>query len=150
MRQGFNIVPFKVDSEHGMSECQGLAKFSAAGIVLEFEEEFLGLVKAGGVREARIPVTDILDLQFTKGFRGYFRKIVIRFKNLGAIAGLPSKNGRLKMKVARIDHAAAERAVEDMQRILNGPPDAELPPTTVRQLFGDEAETKDLKGTNEL
>ena len=149
MRQGFNIVPFKVDSEHGMSECQGLAKFSPAGIVLEFEEEFLGMVKAGGVREARIPITDVLDLQFTKGFLGYFRKIIIRFKNLGAIAGLPSKNGRLKMKVARADHAAAERAVEEMQRILNGP-DHELPPATVRQLFGDEAETKDLRNTNEL
>ena len=149
MKQGFNIVPFKIDDEHGFSESIGLAKFSAAGIVLEFEKEILGMVKAGGVREARIPLTDILDLQFSKGFLGFFRKIVIRFKNLGAIAGLPSKNGRLKMKVARADHAAAERAVEELQNLLNRT-GTELPPASVRQLFSDEAQTRDLKDTNEL
>jgi hypothetical protein len=145
MKQGFTIVPFKVDDEHGISESAGLAKFSAAGVVLEFEKEFLGLIKAGGVREARIPLSDILDIQFGKGFLGAFGSITIRFKNLSPLEGLQTKKGRLKMKVARADRQAAMESVENMKEFLRGQQQEELPPTTVRQLFGDEADTKELE-----
>lgn len=144
MKQGFSIVPFKVDDEHGLSESAGLAKFSAAGIVLEFEKEFLGMVKSGGVQEARIPITDILDIQFGKGFLGMFGSIIVRFKSLASLNGLHTKKGKLKMKVARADRIAAIAAVDDMNRFISGQRE-ELPPTTVRQLFGDEAETKELE-----
>jgi len=144
MKQGFSIVPFKVDSTHGMSKMVGLAKFSAAGVVLEFEEEFLGLVKSGGVREIRIPLTDILDIQLSKGFYRFFTRINIRFKSLAALGGIPTNKGRLKLKIARADHDDAAQAVETMQRTLSGErPD--LPPATVRELFGDEADTKELE-----
>jgi hypothetical protein len=145
MKQGFSIVPFKIDDEHGISESTGLAKFSAAGVVLEFEKEFLGMIKTGGVREARIPLSDILDIQFGKGFLGAFGSITIRFKNLGPLEGLPTKKGRLKMKVARADREAAIESVENMKGFLNAQRMPDLPPTTVRQLFGDEAETKELE-----
>ena len=98
MNDGFSVVPFKISDEHGLSETIGLAKFSIAGIVLEFEKEFLGIVKAGEVREARIPISDILDIQFGKGFLGAFGSIIVRFKNLSAVAGLPTKSGRLKLR----------------------------------------------------
>ena len=149
MREGFSIVPFNISDENGLSEAVGLAKFSAAGIVLEFEKEFLGMLKAGGVREARIPVGDILNIQFGKGFLGAFGSIIVRFKNLSALEGLPTKKGRLKLKVARADRAAAIEVVESLQRILNGPLH-ELPPPAVGQLFGDDAVTNDISKTNEL
>lgn len=149
MREGFSIVPFKISDEHGLSETVGLAKFSAAGIVLEFEKEFLGMLKAGGVREARIPVGDILDIQFGKGFLGAFGSIVVRFKNLSALEGLPTKKGRLKLKVARADRAAAIEVVESIRTILSGQ-QQELPPPPVGQLYGDEAKTSDISKTNEL
>jgi hypothetical protein len=149
MKQGFSIVAFKVDTSHGMSKMLGLAKFSAAGIVLEFEEEFLGLVKSGNVREVRIPITDILDIQFGKGFLGLFGSIIVRFKNLASLNGLYTKKGRLKMKVARADRNDAEQVVEVMRRTLNSE-GQELPSATVRQLFGDEADTQELADTNEL
>jgi hypothetical protein len=145
MRQGFSIIPFKIADEHGISETVGLAKFSAAGIVLEFEKEFLGLVKAGGVREARIPIGDILEIQFGKGFLGLFGSIIVRFKNLSVVAGLHTKKGRLKLKVARSDRGAAIEVVENMQKTLNDSQE-ELPTATMRQLFEDdtEDETKPL------
>lgn len=144
MRQGFTIVPFKVDDEHGISESVGLAKFSAAGIVLEFEKEYLGLVKPGGVREARIPLVEILDIEFGKGFLGAFGSISVRFRSLGLLEGLPTKKGKLKLKVARADRQAAIDSVEIMkQHLANLHEDP--PPASVRQLFGDEAETKRLE-----
>ena len=149
MRPAFDIVPFKIKDEHGISELVGLAKFSAAGIVLEFEREFLGLVKVGGVREVRIPIGDILDIQFGKGFLGVFGSIIVRFKNLSVLAGLPTKKGLLKLKVARSDRAAAFEVVENMQKTLNGPQE-EPTPATVGELFGDGAKTKDLSKTTEL
>ena len=145
MKQGFTIVPFKIDDEHGISEYMGLAKFSSAGIVLEFEKEVLGMVKTGGVREARIPLNDILDVEFAKGFLGAFGSIRVQFKNLGTLEGLPTKAGRLKIKVARANRAAAIESVENIKRYLAAQYEQELPPTTVRQLFGDEAETKKLE-----
>ena len=149
MREGFSIVPFKINDEHGLSKAVGLAKFSAAGIVLEFEKEFLGMVKAGGVREARIPVGDILEIRFGKGFLGLFGSIIVRFKNLSAMEGLPTNKGRLKLKVARADRAAAIEVVENLQRTLDGPPQ-ELAAPPVCQLYGDEAKTSDISKTSEL
>ncbi len=149
MKPGFSIVPFKISDEHGFSEAVGLAKFSSAGIVLEFEKEILGMMKAGGVREVRIPVGDILDIQFGKGFLGLFGSIIIRFKNLSAMEGLSTKKGRLKLKVARSDRATAMEAVESTQKVLGGQ-QHNLPSPTVGQLFGDEAKTSDISKTNEL
>ncbi len=144
MKPGFSIVPFKADKIDGISEIVGLAKFSAAGIVLEFEEEYMGLMKTGGIKEARMPLGDILDIQFKKGIWGFFAKIVIRFKNLGALEGLPTNKGRLILKIARADSITAVEIVENMQHTLSGK-HQESPPPSVRHLFGDEADTKDLE-----
>jgi hypothetical protein len=35
--QGFTTIPFKTESEHGLTKVNGVAKFSSAGVVLEFE-----------------------------------------------------------------------------------------------------------------
>ena len=42
MQYSFTSVPFKTDS--GMSQINGVAKFSSAGVVLEFESKLFGLI----------------------------------------------------------------------------------------------------------
>ncbi len=61
----FTSVPFKTES--GLSSVNGVAKFSSAGIVLEFESKLFGILP-GGVKEVRLPVAEILDVKFKKGF----------------------------------------------------------------------------------
>jgi hypothetical protein len=61
----FTSVPFKTES--GFSTVNGVAKFSSAGVVLEFESKLFGILP-GGVKEARLPLTEILDVKFRKGF----------------------------------------------------------------------------------
>jgi hypothetical protein len=79
MNQGFTSVPFKAES--GLSSVNGIAKFSAAGIVLEFESKLLGLI-ASGVKEYKLPVAEILDVKFRKGFMKRGAKIEVRTRHL--------------------------------------------------------------------
>ena len=64
--QTFTSVPFKTESEHGLTQVNGVAKFSSAGVVLEFESKLFGLI-GGGVKEVRLPKDEILDVKFKKG-----------------------------------------------------------------------------------
>ena len=49
----FISVPFKTETSHGIAQVNGVAKFSPAGIVLEFEKKILGLISEG-IKEARL------------------------------------------------------------------------------------------------
>ncbi len=53
LMQNFTSIPFKAEKYHGLAEVNGFAKFSSAGIVLEFESKALGLVSLG-VEEGRL------------------------------------------------------------------------------------------------
>ena len=66
MASRYKGVPFKADTSNGLSEANGIAKFSEAGIVIEFESKFLGFI-GGSVHEVRLSLDDILDIQFKKG-----------------------------------------------------------------------------------
>jgi hypothetical protein len=142
--QTFTSVPFK--SETGLSQTNGLAKFSAAGIILEFESKFLGFVSKG-VREVRLPLDELLDVKFRKGIMKRGAKIEIRLKSMTKLRELPNQEGKIVLKitaedweiardaVARLDKDSAERA-------------AALPPThtPVSVLFDEtEEDTKELK-----
>ena len=58
--QGFTTIPFKTESEHGLTQVNGVAKFSSAGVVLEFEAKLFGLI-GDGVKEVRLPIGEIPD-----------------------------------------------------------------------------------------
>ena len=143
---GFTSIPFKSESEHGLTSVNGVAKFSAAGIVLEFESKLFGLI-GGGVKEVRLPKDEILDLKFRKGFFKHLAKIEIRMTNFAILAELPTKNGKLTLKLVRADFERGQSAVEQLQKDIAAY-EAGLPParTPVAQLFADESEdeTKDL------
>ena len=143
----FITVPFKAES--GLSQFDGMGKFSPAGIVLEFESKFLGFIKSG-VQENRIALDEILDVKFRKGLFKMGAKIEIRLKNFAKLAELPSNDGKLTLKIKREDFELAKEAVERLQKVMIEH-QANLPPahTPISVLFDEsEAETKELGESN--
>ena len=111
---GFTTVPFKTESEHGLTSVNGVAKFSPAGVVLEFEAKLFGLI-GGGVQEVRLPKDEILDLKFRKGLFKRLAKIEIRMKTFGRMADLPMKNGKLTLKPFHDDFDRAQLASKGLK-----------------------------------
>ena len=142
--QNFTSVPFKTES--GLSSVNGVAKFSSAGVVLEFESKLFGVI-GGGVREVRLPLAEVLDIKFRKGFMRRGARIELRTKSFAKLSELPSKEGKLTLKLVPDDFDRAKAAVEQLQKELTQAADSLPPPRTpVSQLFdeaGDE-ETQDL------
>jgi hypothetical protein len=148
MNQSFITVPFKAES--GLSQYDGMGKFSPAGVVLEFESKFLGMIKSG-VQENRIALEEIMDIKFRKGIFKLGAKIEIRLKNFAKLAELPSKDGKFTMKIKREDFDLAREAVERTQKAMIQHRE-NLPPahTPISVLFDEsEAETKELNENNQ-
>ena len=146
-QQGFTSVPFKTESAHGLTSYNGVAKFSPAGIVLEFESKIFGVIP-GGIKEVRLPIAEILDIKFKKGFLKLGAKIEIRTRTFAVLAAMPNNNGRVSLKLIRDDFELGKNAVEQIQKDIAGYAE-ELPPTQtpVSSLFADETEdeTKSLE-----
>ncbi len=141
---GFISVPFKMDDN--FTQIAGVGKFSAAGIVLEYEGKIFGIIKSG-VKESRIALDDILDIKFRKGVFRIGAKIEIRLKSFTKLSEMPNKDGKISLKIARDDFERAIEAVGKLQKDF-GEHQAHLPPpqTPVSRLFsGDELETSDLE-----
>jgi hypothetical protein len=138
--QGFISVPFKTESEHGLTSYNGVAKFSPAGIVLEFESKILGMIP-GGVKEVRLPIGEILDIKFKKGFFRLGAKIIIRTRTFAVLAAMPNKDGRVSLKLIREDFELGKNAVDQINKDITGYVD-ELPPprTPVGELFIEDSE----------
>ena len=136
--QSFTSVPFKTES--GLSSINGMAKFSHAGIVLEFESKLFGLI-SGGVKEVRLALPEILDVRFRKGFFKHGAKIEIRATTFTKLAELPNKDGKLTLKLVPADFERAKNAVEKLQKDMSETA-VSLPPvqTPVSRLFEDETE----------
>ena len=145
MNQGFTNVPFKTES--GLSSINGIAKFSSAGIVLEFESKLFGLL-TDGVKVVRIPTSEILDVKFKKGFMKRGAKIEIRTKTFTKLAELPNKDGKLTLKLVADDWERGHDSVAQLQqRLIEDQKVLEQPVSPVSELFRDENdfETKDLE-----
>lgn len=130
---GFLSVPFKTES--GVSYINGVAKFSAAGVVLEFESKLFGVI-SGGIKERSIRMEEILDIRFKKGFLKRFAKIEIRPVSLAAVASIPTSEGKIILRLQRADFERAREAVTEAQRFMSEYA-ASAPPvrTSVSQLF---------------
>lgn len=142
MNQGFTSIPFKTETAHGLKSVNGVAKFSSAGIVLEFESKLFGLI-SDGVKEARLAVGDILDVRFKKGFLKRGAKIIVRPRSLMAFNGIPNEEGKLKLNIKAEDFDRAREAVELLQRDINAYV-AQLPPPAISLFDNSEDETKKL------
>ncbi len=138
--QGFTTVPFKTESAHGLTQVNGVAKFSGAGVVLEFESKLFGLI-GDGVKEVRLAKDEILDVKFRKGIFKRGAKIVIRTKSFTKLAELPNSDGKLTLKLVRDDFERGQAAAEQLQKDLAQHAESLPPPRTpVGQLFEDETE----------
>lgn len=140
----FISIPFKAES--GLSQYNGVAKFSSAGIVLEFESKFIGLISTG-IKEARLPLAELHDVKFKKGFMKRGAKIEIRLKSMAMLAGLPSSEGKVVLKLTADDFDRASEAVTRVREDI-AQYSASLPPRhpPLRSLFDEsEDETKELR-----
>jgi|SRR6478752_1334763 hypothetical protein len=142
--QSFTSIPFKTDD--GWWHANGIAKFSSAGVILEYETKFLGLVGAG-VKEARIALADLLDVRFRKGVFKSNGKIEIRTKTFSTLAALPNKDGRLTLKLSRDDYQDAADAVAKLQKDMAEFTASQPPTHTPLSVLFDESEdeTQQLK-----
>lgn len=162
MKQNYISIPFKSDSSNGFQEYNGIAKFSPAGIIFEFESKFLGLI-GGEIKEVRVSLDEILDIKFRKGIYRFFTKIQIRLKSFAKLSELPNDNGKVNLKIRREDFQMAQDAFEQILQFINdenqrvlpesGGQHEQLPPvqTSVNELFDtDKLKTNDLNKTTEL
>jgi hypothetical protein len=141
--QNFISVPFKAES--GLSQINGIAKFSPAGVVLEFESKLFGIV-SDGVKEIRLPLGDLLDVKFRKGFIKRWARIEIRLKSFAQLSELPNKDGKITLKLRRDDFERARDAVARLEKDLSEHVETLPPaPSPVSRLFDDEADTKELR-----
>ena len=133
----FISIPFKLEVHQGLSQADGLAKFSSAGIVLEFETKILGLVTTG-VKEARLPLEEILSVNFKKGFFRFGAKIEIRMQSFLKLSEVPNNDGKIVLRIPRDQFEPAKEAVAVLEKYLNEYTEMLPPPQTpVRSLFGD-------------
>lgn len=136
--QSFTSIPFKTETAHGLSSINGVAKFSSAGIVLEFESKLFGILP-GGVKEVRVPIGELLDVKFRKGIFKRLAKIEIRTRTFAKLAALPNDNGKVTLKLQRDDYERAENAVAAIQKHLAEHQESLPPPQTpVTSLFEDD------------
>jgi len=155
-------VPFQASSGNGMKEYNGIAKFSPAGIVFEFESVLLGLI-GSEVKEVQVALDEILDIKFRRGIYKVFAQIQLRLKNFTKLSQLPNYSGKVKLKIKREDFELAEKAVEQTLQFMSGIDPLilqesndsieQLSPaqTSVSELFETEKlEAKDLRETNKL
>jgi hypothetical protein len=141
----FISVPFKIDDN--FTQIAGVGKFSAAGIVLEYEGKMFGIIKSG-VKESRVALDEILDVKFRKGLFKRGAKIEIRLKSFTRLSEMPNKDGKIALKISRDDFERAEEAVAKLQKDLTEHQES-LPPahTPVSRLFesDEEFETKEFE-----
>lgn len=145
----FIAVPFKADSPNGMMSYRGIAKFSFAGIIVEYESKILDMI-GGEVKEAHISLDEIAGIRLRKGIYKFFGQIQIRLNHYQKISQLPNSDGKIKLNIKRENYDLAQKAVEQMLRFINGDIPAslesadnfneQLPPvkTSVNELFDTE------------
>ena len=142
----FISVPFKIDDN--FSQVSGVGKFSAAGIVLEYEGKIFGIIKSG-VKESRMSLDEILDVKFKKGVFKRSAKIEIRLKSFSKLNEVPNRDGKITLKLERDDFERGEEAVLKLQKDLNEYQESAPPKRTpVSRLF-DESEDEETKESGE-
>lgn len=146
MNQAFTAIHFK--AEGWPNYANGIAKFSSAGIILEFESKFLG-VFSNGIKEVRVSLADIHSVKFKGGFLKVGARIVLRLNSIAKSTKLPNDNGKIVLKVSRDEAEQARNAIAKLDKDMLEAA-AQLPPphASVSELFleaSTEKETQKLE-----
>jgi hypothetical protein len=109
-------IPFHIeDVYHGLGEIQGRLRLSTGMLILEYrmKDALIGVLR-GRVRELRIPLLDIEDIDLHDG---WFRKrITVRSTSIASFADIPgAENGVLVLKLARRDIVRARLGVSRLR-----------------------------------
>jgi hypothetical protein len=117
--QAMNTVPFTVEQLGGLVKCEGLLRDEGEHVVLEFQSKdaVAGMLKSG-VRELRVPISDLAAVSLHKGWLGMGLTgvtIELQAHRLETLQDVPGMSqGAVRLNVARKDRAAAERFVEEL------------------------------------
>ena len=110
-----DTLAFHFDAYGGWGKVQGMAGFDERGLLLQFttRDALFGVLKSG-MREVRIPIEALRNVQYRAGFLWLMPAIELRVRERSALKDLPeSEQGRLRLRVAFRDrHEAREFAQE--------------------------------------
>ncbi len=95
-------IPFSIsDAYEGLADVEGLARFEADVLTLEFQtkDAFFGVIKSE-VKEVQISLADLVSADFSKNmFRATLK---LRVRSMALIEEIPgAKRGELKLRFAR-------------------------------------------------
>lgn len=116
-----NTVPFKVDLYAGFGQCSGLLRDEGDHLVLEFQnqDKIAGIIKSG-VRQVRVPLSDLVSVTITKGWLGgrwMGVTIVLQAARMETLQDIPGmRQGKVELSVASKDRDAAERFVTGLHQ----------------------------------
>ena len=104
-----HTIPFSIsDAYEGLADVDGLARFEADVLTLEFEtkDAFFGVIKSG-VKAVEIPLADLVSVTFKKNMIRATLKLRVRSMTL--IEDLPGTNGgEFRLRFARKYRAEAQ------------------------------------------
>lgn len=143
-KTNFISLPFKIDGSQtgGFKTVDGIAKFSAAGIVLEFEAKIFGIMKTG-VKEVRVPLAEIETVEVRKKF--FKVTLEIWLNNFKTLNEIPNKDGRIRLQIAKDDRARAEQIKRLLEKTRLEQDTIEFLKSPVSRLFGEDENTQELK-----
>ena len=109
-------VPFTIRNVfQGFAESEGILSVDGADLKLEFQttDAVVGLLKSG-VREVRLPLDDVQEVAFRKGWFGC--SLVIRVSGMRGASEVPNfKQGEILLSIAKKHSQAAADLVSSIQ-----------------------------------
>jgi len=113
-----NAVPVCLGYPYGgLAEYHGMFRDEGDHLVLEYQSKdaVIGVLKSD-IREVRIPRDLLASLTFRKSWLGLKMELVVQTTRMEPVADVPGMTpGRLVLRVARTDWAAAEKLVADFR-----------------------------------
>lgn len=142
-RINYISIGFKIDGSQtgGFKTVDGMAKISAAGIVIEFEAKIFGIMKTG-IKEVRIPLHEIEQIRVNKKF--FRHTLEIWLNNFRTLSEIPNRDGRVILQISKDDRTRAEQAAHVLQTARSETDALEILQTPVSRLF-DESEDETRK-----
>jgi len=143
-RTNFISLPFKINGSQtgGFKTVDGIAKFSAAGIVLEFEAKIFGIMKTG-VKEVRVPLLEIETVEIRRKF--FRHTLEIWLNNFKTLNEIPNKDGRIVLQIAKDDRARADQIKKLLEKTRLEQDTIEFLKSPVSRLFGEDEDLKEIK-----
>ena len=111
-------VPFSVDEYEGLVETGGLVRIEEDTVVLEFrKKEGVFGIPVSGLKEKRIPVSELHAVSFKKKFLG--AKLVISGHKMSTFADIPGcQHTEIILSIARKDREAAQELESNLSLLI--------------------------------